>query len=80
MKPCKLTKLVSLHQNLRSDEIVGGCLEVPRKGKMFTLFAKPLVRQADLRVITTTEVTKIARKGKVYEFQTVNSIYKLELL
>lgn len=78
--PCRLTKIKSTHSNLRTDVIVGFCLGAPKMGESFTMFAPPLVTQADLRVITTTEVQAIAQIGQTYDFNTMNSTYKLELL
>lgn len=74
----KLTKIRSDHQNLRTDEIKGATLTLPEKGKSFQLFGEGL--EFGTRVVTTTEIQVVDKIGNEYEFSTLNSTYKLEVL
>ena len=77
---CRLTRLNSVHRNLRTDEIVGECPYAPVKGAPFYMSASPLDPAADVRSIVTTRVTKTtsSEAGGVIEFETKNSVYKWE--
>ncbi len=79
---CRLTRLNSVHRNLRTDEIVGGCPYAPVAGAPFIMTSTPLDPAADVRLIETTRVTKttFSGAGRVIEFETKNSIYKWEHL
>lgn len=77
---CKLTRISSNHQNVRTDEIVGWCEELPAKGKAFHMQGPPLY-SGDIRNMVTTPIidTKAVGWGTV-EFHTANSHYRFELL
>ncbi len=79
---CRLTRINSVHQNLRTDEIVGGCPEAPRMGALFLMTAKSLDPAKHVRLVETTRIVKVtsSEEGKVIEFETKNSIYKWEHL
>jgi hypothetical protein len=82
---CKLTKVQSRHNNLRTDEIVGECQEKPTLGFTFHMTAPPLDPDMTLRRIGTTDVIRVSypptvecdaeEPGGFMEFATVNSIY-----
>lgn len=76
----RLTKIKSNHQNLRTDVIEGVAIELPEKGKNFTLVGPPFVDGANCRVVTTTEIQSIECLDSEYLFHTLNSSYKLEVL
>ena len=79
---CRLTRLNSVHRNLRTDEIVGGCSGRPVTGAPFIMTSTLLDSNAHVRLTETTRVTKTtsSEAGKVIEFETKNSIYKWEHL
>ncbi len=79
---CRLTRIRSTHQNLRTCEIVGECPFEPAKGISFSMTATPLDPAMTVRLISTTKILKTtpSEEGKVMEFETENSAYKWELL
>jgi hypothetical protein len=82
MYTCKLTKIVSNHTNLRTDEIVGFCHDLPAQDQDFLMFSSPLVlapgSSRGLRVVHTTEVQKVETIDSTeLIFKTRNSTYKL---
>jgi hypothetical protein len=90
MYKVRLTKVSSSHNYVRDDVIEGECEKLPHKGFCFTLFAKPKVKvrmdggENNTRVIFTTPIVSISEmltmNGIVFEFETINSKYKLEVL
>lgn len=84
---CRLTRIESIHNNLRTDEIVGLTEKLPTKGEPFTiesdaLFPVPHISQLDqYRLISTTVVLDINFQNKnELLFRTANSKYFLEVL
>lgn len=79
MRKAKLTRLSSVHDNLRTNEIEGVAYE-PVLGKCFELVGPPLDPLADVRLVYTTPVLtlKVLGHGPVYSFTTRNSHYKVE--
>ena len=77
---CKLTRISSNHDAVRTDEVIGWCEELPVEGKPFHMQGPPLY-SGDLRDVETTTIvsTKATNWGEV-EFHTANSHYKFELL
>lgn len=81
MMKAKLTKVESTHNNLRTNEIVGRPLFIPEVGRSFIMWSEPLDKDMDIRQITTSVVKSVELIGdNLYEFKTMNSIYKLEIL
>lgn len=84
----KLIKITSTHNNVRTNEIVGWCNELPYEGKTFTMYAPPLENMsADYRIIGTSHIKSLHSiqifedSGNFYrEFTTENSVYRLEFL
>lgn len=74
----RLTKIRSNHKNLRTDEIEGVTLDLPKEGKYFQMFGKGL--EFGTRAITTTTIKKVEQMGSEYLFHTLNSTYKLEVM
>lgn len=78
-----LVKVESTHNNLRTKDVDGYCLDLPQKGDQFLLFAEPLEEKlAEFRLIHTTEVKEIDHviEGKDFgqiNFKTKNSTYEL---
>lgn len=80
---CRLTKEHSVHQNLRTPVIEGGCDEPPRFGRPFRMHAPPLDPDADIRLVSTTPIVTLVPAeddADVYVFETENSVYKWERL
>ena len=79
---CRLTRLSSIHQNLRTDKVAGDCLEVPAEGHPFTMTGKPLDPTKHVRLIETTPITRVLlpNDGQIIEFATKNSTYRWEHL
>jgi len=83
----KLTKLESLvikyeseHDGLRTGEVEGEFLELPRSGQRFLLFAKALDPKKLIRYVSTSQVQECRRvNDKLIQFRTLYSKYKLEI-
>ena len=76
----KLVKLKSNHNNLRTNEMVGECTELPIVGNSFVIFGQPIDKNAAVRVIQTTPVKDVQRMDQTLTFGTQNSSYQLWLL
>lgn len=74
MTQVTLTKVHSLHSNLRTNTVEGKALSLPEVGKRFVMFAAPLTEGADFRQITTSPVVAVFEGG----FRTENSVYRLD--
>lgn len=72
----KLKKIQSTHSNLRTEEVLGTCLELPKEGERFKFFSAPL-EQGSVRVINTSPVKSFASKDGSIIFNTQNSTYEL---
>ncbi len=81
---CKLTRIISVHENLRTDEVVGFCDREPMVGQEFHMVStKPLDPTMHVRLVSTTQVLERnpLRNGHiVIDFKTINSDYKWEFL
>lgn len=77
-----LTRLGSVHQNLRTDGIAGEAADLPEVGRPFGMIAAPLNENAFVRAITTTPVKGIRHhmEDGSMEFWTENSHYGLQIL
>jgi hypothetical protein len=62
---------------LRADSVTGWFADAPTPGVPFVFFAPPLDPQARLRVVTTSPVVEIRATVGGFEFQTHNSVYRL---
>lgn len=78
---CKLTRLMSNHSELRTDDVVGDCTKPPVIGESFQMTAPPLT-SGDLRVIITSPVVAIngASGTDDVKFFTANSVYEWKAL
>ncbi len=74
----RLTKIQSNHTNLRTDVIEGETEKLPKKGGSFQMSSKGL--EYGIRVVTTTEIQFVEKMDDNYRFNTLNSIYQLEVL
>lgn len=72
----RLKKIVSAHNNLRTDSIEGDLVNPLEVGQDIFIIAEPLDPAYDCRYIRTTKVLKI--EGNRY--YTKNSVYELEFL
>jgi len=75
-----LTKIRSNHSNLRTDVIEGETPALPNIGDDFILFSKSLDPKGAIRMVQTTNVKFVEQIGNTYQFNTENSVYKLEVL
>ena len=75
-----LTKIVSTHTNLRTDSVEGVAIELPEKGKHFSVVGQSLTPGVTHRVVTTTEIQSVEAMGDEYMFNTLNSTYKVKVL
>lgn len=81
---CVLTKLSTNANNLRTNEVKGFCTEEPKIGEQFLMTADSLTPEANIRVVITSPIQKLAKKETVnskviYEIETLNSSYRVEL-
>jgi hypothetical protein len=77
-----LSRLESVHENLRTDEVEGRTHSLPEIGKSFSLTGKSLTEGCTARAVITTEVKRIRlhpEEGSL-EFWTENSHYGLQVL
>jgi hypothetical protein len=73
----KLFKVESTHNNIRTDEIVGDFMELPKIGYGFVMYAPPLDPEYVSRVLRTTPVKSIEPGDGHILFKTMNSTYRL---
>lgn len=82
MIECILTRIESIHSNLRTDEVFGETKDLPMIGKSFVMSADPINENAFIRVIETSPVKEVrhhTEEGSL-EFWTNNSHYGLQIL
>lgn len=73
-----LTKIESNHSNLRTNDIVGQTLYLPKVGQSFHLVGESLTPGLTHRIINTTEIKEVEKTGEMtYIFKTQNSTYGL---
>lgn len=72
----KLTKISDNQNNLRTNEVIGYCDELPVIGKSFIMFGEGI--EFGTRMVSTSVVKEYNQETNV--FKTLNSQYKLELL
>jgi hypothetical protein len=77
---CRLTRLESNHQNLRTDSAEGQTDLAPTVGEIFVLAGEPLSTEGNIRVIHTTPIERVENFDGYVEFWTKNSHYKFENL
>ena len=80
MTACKLTKLSSNENDLRTNEVVGEFMNPPVEGRSFIMFAESIHPDGFARMIGTSRVMHITKGCGECVIQTENSEYKLELL
>lgn len=75
----KLTKLISTHNNLRTDSMDGEYPFTPTIGRPFILIGEPLDHEFDHRMIYTSNVVSIIESSSdSITFKTANSTYRLD--
>ena len=75
---CKLIRMLSNHQNLRTDEVIGKITELPQVGHNLHLIGESIDPNKYYRDIQTSEIQTVQyNKNKEYIFTTNNSTYKL---
>lgn len=78
---CKLTRIKSNHNHVRTDEIIGQCEDKPVVGQIFVMTGPPLDPTKDIRAIWTTPVLEVIEISDTkMEFKTMNSHYGWEEL
>ena len=87
MHKVKLIRVESNHTRLRTADVEGYCLRLPKPGKTFRLFSTALDEVLKdnpkaFRWVRTSEVVSARRNKKTGEvlFSTLNSVYRLERL
>lgn len=65
--------------NIRTDTVIGTCINYPEVGKVFECIAPPIVENSRARVISTSEIQKIEYVDDKYIIHTLNSIYELDI-
>ena len=80
-----LSKILSTHENLRTDVIKGNTLELPEIGLRFMLTGESLDNEMDVRVVLTSKVVWTSHYcdnegNQSIKFATENSTYNLEVL
>jgi hypothetical protein len=70
----KLTKISANTNNLRTNQVIGKCFELPKNGEVFVMYAEGL--EYGTRMVSTSLVQEVHEKG----FKTQNSEYALEVL
>lgn len=78
----KLIRLESDHRNLRTDEVIGECDFLPILGMNFIMTSEPLDKSsgATCRLIQTSQIMLVHRDNNTIDFNTQNSMYRLEIL
>jgi hypothetical protein len=76
----KLTRIVSNHKKLRTDEVIGIVMQSPVVGYQFILIAESLNLNKQCRHVQTSHIQSIEIKDGVWYLKTLNSEYKLEKL
>lgn len=76
----RLTRMVSSHSILRTDEVIGTVIQPPVVGHSFIMVAKSLCEDKDFRYVETSEIQHINIKDGIWTIKTLNSEYKLEKL
>lgn len=77
----KLTRIESNHTNLRTDSVEGFTLQLPIKGSGLRVVGDSLTPGMSARVVNTSEIQSVDIKSdKEFDFTTLNSSYKLEVL
>jgi len=74
----KLTKIRSNHNNLRSNVIIGKTNELPTVGEGFQMLSEGL--DFGVRHVWTSPIQHLEKIDSIYQFNTANSVYKLEVL
>jgi hypothetical protein len=74
-----ILKKVSGGNNVRTDVVIGSCVDYPKIGEEFLMLAESLDRTKDLRIVRTTSVKSITEQDKSLLIETQNSTYKLEI-
>lgn len=81
MIPIKLTKVRSSHDNLRTDTVLGGIAAIPVVGDYMAVWAESLDGDPEkVRIISTSLIKNVSVSGSVYEVETQNSAYTVEIL
>ena len=78
MYKVRLTKIRSNHNNLRSNIIVGETNELPKVGEGFQMLSEGI--DFGTRHVWTSPIKHLEKMNNTYQFNTENSVYKLEIL
>jgi hypothetical protein len=74
---CELEKVTSVHNNVRTDKMIGATYDLPRLNNDFVIFGESLTPVGAFRQIHTTRVVSIEENPDCIEFRTKNSTYRL---
>lgn len=75
-----LEKLSKNENALRTSTVYGYCEAVPKVGSGFEILSKSLDPSADARYVRTSQVLTVSEVSPgVFEFETLNSTYRLTI-
>ena len=76
-----LKKIESNHNNLRTNEVEGYTLTLPKEGTSLVLTGESLTPGMTARLVHTTEIKEVQKTNeKEFLFKTQNSTYQLTVL
>ena len=76
-----LKKIQSNHNNLRTNEVEGYTLTLPKTGISLVLTGESLTPGMTARLVHTTEIKEVEKTSdKEFVFKTQNSTYQLTVL
>lgn len=78
MKKVKLTQLYSNHDNVRTKEVVGEPIHLPKIGERFVMLASPLDPNKSIRVLSTSRIIRLDKTENIFTIETENSVYQIE--
>lgn len=75
-----LTKGRSSNRNLRTSTVEGVFSDNPEVGKPFIMLSESLDEKKDFRYVRTSLVLQAQKTTEGYTFETLNSVYSLEVV
>jgi len=78
----RLTQVLSAHDSLRTNVVLGECKRLPEIGKSLVITADAIEPMFDKRLIVTSPIAYLFTSTtlKYYILSTENSVYRLDIL